>query len=398
MRAPRVARWFVVLAAVGRLGAPGPASAIEGIRIGASISLTGDYTAWAAPAREAYLLCQKRVNEQGGLLGREVELLLHDDRSEWQTAVRLYEKLIVEDKVDGLLGPFSNPITEGAANVAEKHRRVMVAPLASTTSIWETGRKYLFMVRSPSEAYLEGLVDLAARHGLKTVGLIAQDTAFGEAAVKGAAEVARRRRLDVILRETYPKGKDGPNNTDRTDFSKILGRVKAAQPDVLGVASDSFWEVVHLAGQMKEMDVNVKMVGGTVGIDLSLGKPGDYLYSVSQWDIGLPYPGVKAFAEAYKKEYNRDPSALSAAAYGGCQLLVEAMRQAGSVETGKVREQLLKLRTRTVFGDYAVDGRGLQTGHKMVLFQWQDGKAVSVWPDDVAVAKPRFPTPPWNQR
>ena len=65
---------------------------------------------------------------------------------------------------------------------------------------------------------------------------------------------------------------------------------------------------------------------------------------------------------------------------------------------GKVREALLKLQTRTMFGDFKVDPDGFQTEHKMVLFQWQDGKKVTVWPDDLASGKPRFPTPPWNQR
>lgn len=397
MHRSRLARWGAVLG-VAALGALEPAFAEEAIRFGASISMTGDYTRWAAQGREGYLLCQKRLNEQGGLLGRRVELVLYDDRSESQTAVRLYEKLIVEDKVDGLLGPFSNPVTDAIANVTEKHRKVVVAPLAFTRDIWEKGRKYLFMVRSPSELYLEGLMDLAARNGLKTVALISQDTTFGRAVAKGTADLAKKKGLDVISREAYLKGKDGPIGKDPTDFSAILKRVKAANPDVLGVASDSFWEVVNMTSQMKELDVNIKMVGGTIGIALSVGKPGDYLYGISQWETDLPYPEAKEFVEASKKEFDRDPSPLSAAAYASCQLLAEAARRAGSLDTEKVRAQLVKLRTRTVFGDYAVDERGFQVGHKMVTYQWQGGRAVLVWPDDLAVGKPRFPTPPWDQR
>ena len=112
----------------------------------------------------------------------------------------------------------------------------------------------------------------------------------------------------------------------------------------------------------------------------------------------MPYPEAKEFVEASKKEFDRDPSPLSAAAYASCQLLAEAARRAGSLDTEKVRAQLVKLRTRTVFGDYAVDERGFQVGHKMVTYQWQGGRAVLVWPDDLAVGKPRFPTPPWDQR
>jgi branched-chain amino acid transport system substrate-binding protein len=63
-----------------------------------------------------------------------------------------------------------------------------------------------------------------------------------------------------------------------------------------------------------------------------------------------------------------------------------------------VRAELLKLKMRTAFGDYAVDQDGFQTAHKMVMIQWQDGKRIVVWPDDLANGKVRYPTPPWNQR
>ena len=74
------------------------------------------------------------------------------------------------------------------------------------------------------------------------------------------------------------------------------------------------------------------------------------------------------------------------------------MKKAGSLDADKVREQLLKLETRTMFGDYKVDADGFQLAHKMVMFQWQDGKKVIVWPEELAPDKPRFPTPPWSQR
>jgi branched-chain amino acid transport system substrate-binding protein len=76
----------------------------------------------------------------------------------------------------------------------------------------------------------------------------------------------------------------------------------------------------------------------------------------------------------------------------------EAVRRASSLDADKVREQLLKLETRTFFGDFKVDADGFQTAHKMVLFQWQDGKKMVVWPDDLAGGKPRYPTPAWGQR
>jgi len=364
------------------------------IQIGASISITGPYAKPGAYGREGYLFCQKRVNEQGGLLGRKIEFVMYDDRSDPQTGVRLYEKLITEDKVGAVMGPYSSPITEAAVSVTEKYRKVMMAPLAATTSIWEKGRKYIFMVVSPAEVYFEGLIQMAARYGLKTVALINEDTLFPKASVKGAAELAKKKGLEVVFQEAYPKG--------YTDFSAILTKIKAVKPDVLGAAT-YFDDVVAITRQMKELDVNVKMFGSTVGGDLPefykvLGKTAEYVYGASQWEESLPYPGAKEFAEAYTKEFNRAPSYHSASAYAGCQLFVEAVRRVGSLDPDRLREELRKLRAKTVFGDYAVDERGFQVGHKMVTIQWQDGKHVVVWPDELASGKPRFPTPPWTQR
>jgi branched-chain amino acid transport system substrate-binding protein len=101
---------------------------------------------------------------------------------------------------------------------------------------------------------------------------------------------------------------------------------------------------------------------------------------------------------AYQAKFKREPAYHSAAGYAGCVIYLEAVRKAGSLDADKVREQLLKLETRTMFGDYKVDADGFQLAHKMVMFQWQDGKKVIVWPEELANGKARYPTPPWNQR
>jgi branched-chain amino acid transport system substrate-binding protein len=77
---------------------------------------------------------------------------------------------------------------------------------------------------------------------------------------------------------------------------------------------------------------------------------------------------------------------------------MEAVRRAGTLDSDKLREELLKLKTKTVFGDFAVDQRGFQIGHKAITVQWQDDKQVVVWPDEVASGKPRFPMPSWSGR
>jgi branched-chain amino acid transport system substrate-binding protein len=364
------------------------------IKIGASLSLTGTYAKPGTYQKEGYEICADELNAKGGLLGRKVEFVMYDDQSSTQTAQRLYEKLITEDKVEAVMGPYSSGITESVAGISEKYKKVLVSPLAATTSIFRQGRKYIFMVISPAEFYLEGLVDMGAKRGLKTIAIINEDTLFPKATVVGTEELAKKRGLQVVLREAYPKG--------NTDFSALLVKIKAVNPDIIAAAT-YFDDAVAITRQMKELNVNPKMFGVTVGGDIPefytlLKQNAEYVYGSTQWDEVLPYPGQKEFLSAYQKKFKHEPSYHAAAGYAGCLIYAEGVKRAKSLDADLVRAELLKLKIRTAFGDYAVDHDGFQVAHKMVMIQWQDGKRVVVWPDDLASGKLRFPTPPWGQR
>jgi branched-chain amino acid transport system substrate-binding protein len=390
MRSKTLSLITVLVASV--VAVPGLVQAQQPIRIGASISITGADAIQGGYVREGYALCQRHVNEKGGVLGRAIEFLIHDDRSDKQTAVGLYEQLITEDKVDAVMGPYGSPITDAVADVTEKHRKLMVAPTAATSSIWEKGRRYLIMVPSPLEASAEGTIDLAARHGLKTIALIG--SLARPAIIKGALELARKQGLEVVVHETFPAG--------TTEFSAMLNKVKAAKPDVLVVGAPVA-EAIAFSRQVRELDVNVKMYGATPGGAFpdyvkTLGNTAEFVYSGSSWEPGLTYPGNQEFVAAYQQAFTRAPASNAAASYAGCQLFVDAVKRADSLDSDKLREALLQLKSQTAFGDFAVDDRGFQVAHKAVTIQWQDGQAAVVWPDAAATSKARFPTPPWSQR
>jgi branched-chain amino acid transport system substrate-binding protein len=384
----------VALAGVVAASLPLPAGAQTPIKIGASMSVTGTYAKPGSYQKEGYDICIDELNGKGGLLGRKVELVIYDDQSQPATAVKLYEKLITEDKVDAVMGPYSSAVSEAVANVTEKYKKVMVAPLAATTSIFKKGRKYIFMVITPAENYLDGLIDMAAKRGLKTVAIINEDTLFPKASAAGTAEAAKKRGMQVVLQEAYPKG--------NTDFSALLVKIKAANPDVIA-AGTYFDDAVAITRQMKELNVNPKMFGLTVGGDLPefydlLKQNAEYIYGSTQWDESLPYPGQKEFLAAYTKKFKHEPSYHAAAGYAGCLIYGEAVKRAGTLDADRVREQLLKMEIKTAFGDYKVEADGFQVAHKMVMLQWQDGKRVVVWPDDLASGKMRYPTPEWGKR
>jgi branched-chain amino acid transport system substrate-binding protein len=384
----------LILALVPLIFAADPIFAQAPIKIGASISLTGTYAKLGSYTQDGYLMCAKEINDKGGLLGRKLEFVIYDDRSDPPTAIKLYEKLITDDKVELVMGPYSSPITKAASTVSEKYKKIMMASLAAETAIWEQGFKYLFMTISPAEVYMAGLVELAAERGLKTIAAIHEDTSFAKAAAHGATDLAKKRGMQVVMLEPYPKGS--------TDFSGQLIKMKSLNPDVI-MAGSYFDDAVATTRQMKELDVNPKTYGVTVGGDVpdfgkQLGKTADYVYGSTQWAENLKYPGVKEFIVNYKKLYNREFSYHAPAAYGACQIQAEAIRRAKSLDADKIREQLLKLKITTAFGDYQVDERGFQIAHKMVLIQWQEGKRVTVWPSQLSEAKPLYPTPSWSQR
>jgi len=396
------------LSLVAWLGALGNAEAQQPLRIGGSFSNTGTYAQFGQTVHRGQQLCVKHANEKGGVLGRKIELTAEDDQSDTAKSVAIYERLLVQAKVDAVFSPFSAPITDAMAEVTEKHRKPLVACCMAATSLYKKGRKFLFMFLSRAEVYLEGLIDVAAKRGLKTIAVIYEDTPFPKAIAQGGLELAKKRGIQVVAVEAYPR------NT--ADFSAILARIKTANPDVVAAAT-YFEDAVGITRQMRALDINPRMHAATAGSDLpkfyeQLGRAAEFVYGPAQWQpelvtlragglvpIARQYPGAREFVESYRKEFpGADFSYHTAQGYGACQILLEGIRRAGSLDGEKVRDAILKMDLHTVFGRFKVDKDGVQVAHKMVMLQWQDGKTVVVWPEELAPGKPRFPTPLWSQR
>jgi branched-chain amino acid transport system substrate-binding protein len=398
---------LIILAALACALAPA-AEAQTPIRIGTTLAKTGVYASAGQNLLHGYQLCVKRTNERGGVLGRKLELLVLDDTSDPATAARLYENFIMRDKADLVLGPFPADTADAVANVTEKHRMPMVVPASGATSIYRKGRKFVFSMYPPGEVHLEGLIDLAAKKGLKTVALLNVDDLGGRAVEQGGRDLAKKKGLLVVFAGTYPNG--------TTDFSPVVTKIRAANPDVL-VGTYNTADAVAIVSQLKASDVSPRMFGldgraASYLLPKNLGRDAEFIYGAIPWlpellavraggliPIARQYPGVREFIEAYRKEFSgADPNFLVPAGYGGCQILVEAVRRAGSLDGAKLRDAILKMNHNTVFGAFRVDPGGLQIGHRFVIFQWQEGKKAIVWPEELAPATPRFPTPPWSQR
>ncbi|CAN5200717.1 amino acid ABC transporter substrate-binding protein [soil metagenome] len=363
------------------------------IVIGATMSETGSYSTQGIPARDAYKLCEMHTNERGGVLGRNIESLIYDDESDTETAISLYEQLITEDEVDAVMGPYGSTLTEAVAPVTERYQMVHISPLAATSSIWEQGREYLFMVLPPAELFLAGLIDMADENGLERVAIFMEDQLFPKAAGSGAVELAREKGMEVVFEEIYPSGTE--------DFRDLLQRIRDENIQVLGMAASALDDFITVVRQMEELDVNVKIFGTSGAVNEfqnELGDKAEFAYGLSAWEPGLPNPGIEEFTQSYEQEFGRQPSFHAAGAYGSCQLFIEAIELAGSLDSDAIREELLNLETTTIFSEYAVDERGYQTANRGLFIQWQDGEKVVVWPNDLAETEPWFPTPPWDER
>ncbi|HMD01487.1 MAG TPA: ABC transporter substrate-binding protein, partial [Candidatus Baltobacteraceae bacterium] len=197
---------LTIAAAVVALIAPAPTAAADQppIVIGATISQTGSYAVDAKYALEGYQLWIKEQNAKGGLLGRKIELKTYDDASDPATAVSLYERLIDQDHVDVIVGPYSSAITAAVANVAEKHKMPMISPEVSAAAPFQRGLRYLFMGISQSTHYVEGAIAIAKANGYKRIAITGEDSAFPRSIAGALPDIAKAAGLEVVYSELYP--------------------------------------------------------------------------------------------------------------------------------------------------------------------------------------------------
>lgn len=362
------------------------------VKIGYTVSLTGKYAQTGQYQQEAYALWAEEVNERGGLLGRPVWLIHYDDQSDPKKAATIYERLITEEKVDLVLGPYSSPVTDKVADVTENHRYPMIASGAASSTIFAKGRRYVFGIYSPARDYMDGALELAKAKGFKTVALLYADSVFPKSCAKGVKDKAPSYGLKVVFEAKYPR--------DSNDLTKQLTSIKRLAPDVVlsaGYLSDS----LLITRQMKDLEVTPKIISFTVGaaqpeFGAGLGELAEFVFGASQWepDPRLPYPGQKEWVERYKKRWGREPDYHAASGWGAQEVLEACVRRLETLERERLRLCLSSTEMMTVHGLYKVDSEtGEQRGHEILLIQWQDGKKEIVYPPKFASAPPMFPAP-----
>ena len=267
----------------------------EPITIGAAVSTTGSNGRTGLYQQEAYLLWEEQKNAVGGLLGRPVRMVLYDDQSDPATGARLYERLLTEDQVDLVLGPYSSSVTQAVAQVTERAGQPLLAAGASAGDLWARGYQYLFGVYSVAEDYFKSIVlDIAPAQGYTTAAIIYEDTLFPTSTANGAAAHCEAAGIEVVVNEVYP--------AEATDVSSVLTRVRDANPDML-IGGSYLPDSVLITRQAKELGVNAKLYAFSVGAAQpdfveSLGADAEYVLGPSMWEPQIETPGNAEFVEA----------------------------------------------------------------------------------------------------
>lgn len=374
------------------------------ITIGAPISETGRFAREGIWNQRGYDLWKDWVNDEyGGIkLGDErceAELIYYDDESDPDTSAKLIERLITEDNVDFLLGPYSSTITLGTSAIAEKYGVIMVEAHGASETLFERGFENLFAVLTPASYYTESALKALAEAGAETVVLAVLDDTFSASAAQGAVQWCEDYGLEVLAQETYP--------AEVADISGMMTKFRDLEPDVF-VGAGHFNDSVLFIRSAQELGFSPKAMMLTVGPDSpefveELGEDAEYIMGDSQWDRTMRYEDeyfgtAEEYTQRYIERYGEAPPYQSASSTAAALALHLAIEQAGSIEMDAVREALRNLDIDTFYGPINFDETGKNTAKPMVTIQVLDGVAKVVAPTDVASAELVYPMPGWEER
>jgi branched-chain amino acid transport system substrate-binding protein len=382
-----------LVCAIGALLVATVADAKE-IVVGTSVALTGKYARTGQEQLQGFEMWVDEVNARGGLLGHKVRLVHYDDESKPETGAKLYEKLITDDRVDLLIGPYSSDVTMAASTVAEKHGRPMISSGASASEIWERGYKNTFGLYTLAELYMNDILEFGKSKGLKTIALVYENTAFPRGVASGVKTKAKELGMQVVFEEEYGKAS--------TDFSSMIIKIKAKKPDMV-IGGSYLPDSTAFMRQAKENRLYAKIFAFAVGPGLpdfgqNLGLDAERVMGNTQWEPTLKLPGVKEFADKYKARHGHEPGYHAGGGYGAGQVLEAAVKKAGSTNRDKVRAALYSLDIVTTFGRFKVDATGTQIGKPAYAVQWVSGAREVVLPEEAATVTVAYPFKDWDKR
>ena len=404
-------------AAVGIASVAGCAGSSGGggddvITVGASSSTTGATSEEGLTMKQGYELWVEMINESGGileddadgLLGREVELVHYDDQSDPQRGVNLYQRLINEDNVDLLLGPYGSTVSSATIPIIEDAGYASIMPMMSdTTVLEERDVQYVTQAIAPANTYVRSAIDIGVENGAETIAVVYEDAAFPTSVAEGHVPYAEEQGLEVVFQEAYPN--------DINDYTSVLNAVQDEDPDIVmggGYTEDAIGLTQAAESVGLSPGIFAWVVGGmapafaeSVG-DAAIGVTGDLFWAPF---FELPYNQafLDGFMDLFSDEYD-DPSEMdyhSAGGFAGCLVMEQAVRNVGEINQDAIAEELHSIEMDIPFanGRYEVNDQGIQVGQTPSLGQWQAGDdgptQEAVRPAEYATEDPIYPHPGW---
>jgi len=368
------------------------------VKLGVITSLTGSLAAFGGAHKNGYSIALDEINAQGGLLGKQVELDYYDDQSKPDQAVQGVSKLVDQDHVTILMGSYSSETTKAILPSVTQRQVPLIIPTATADNVMDSKSPWIFRVCAGANDYANVTIAFLKANGApKTIAIVYENTNFGQSNMKAMTAAAKEAGISIVATESY--------EAKSPDYKSVLQRVKNANPDAIYFCS-YLLDATTLMRQAQEIDLNPKyytsagtgFAAAEFPTDKGAGKNAEYTFSVSQWLPEAKWAGSKEFDEEYFKRYKTHPAYHAMQAYASLKVVAQAIKEANSLESAKIRDAVKNLKIATTpFGPISFDSNG-QNRHPVLITQVQGGKYHVVYPADAADSNPVVPAPRWSKR
>ncbi len=392
MRLPFGVKWIAAVTLA--VAAAAPALAQEPVRIGYAIARTGPWAPGAQVSQEPnYIMWAEQVNAAGGLnvkgVKRKIELIGIDDRSETETMVRTYEKLMGSDKVDLILPPWGTGANFAVMPLVQKYGYPMLSPTATGRKLLGMKNPYFFALLQQPDRMMDSLAEYMAARSAKTAAVLYVDELFGLEQLDGLEKSLKAKGIQIVEKKSYPLGVK--------DLQPALNDVKSKNPDAfiaLSYPPDTFL----ITGQSRAIGFNPKLFYLAVGTAFPVyrdkfGKVAEGVMGLGTWNPRTS-PAAKAYFDAHVKRWQKEPDRwASAHAWAGLQILQAAVEKVG-LDRKALRDYIANNEFETIIGKIRFkNGENVSTPG--VVSQWQAGEFEVVWPPDRSTSPALYPKPAW---
>ncbi len=372
------------------------------IKIGISLSLSGDFADDGKAFEQGYQLWADYVNSHGGLLGRQVSLDILSDASSPDQVQTNYQKLITVDKVDLVFGPFSTFLTKPASLVANRHGYAMIEGAGGGPSVFNRGLHNIFdvslSVANNLVSFAHYILSLPASKRPTTAAYATEDDPFTQPQVDLAKQLLELGGVRTVSYQVYP--------ADTTHYNPIADRVivSGAQLAVFGTLLPDISAFIQ---RFKQLHYNPQVLVATAGPDqgneflkaIGGAASAEGILVPNGWYPQAKNPGNAEMVRAYIAKYGGTADQISAdvaEAYSVGQVAFQAIMKIKNLENAKLITELHSGDTfQSVQGSVKFDDTGQNIAARAYLFQWQKGAFIPVYPASEASVPPELPKPNW---